>query len=188
MDTIGNDPTPVIARRVRDSRREKGWSLEELAQRSGVSKAMLSKIERCKASPTAALLGKISGALGITMSALLTAPARLGARLVRADEQPVWRDPGTGYVRRQVSPLSDLPMHLVEVRLPRAARVAFPASAYEFIRQLVWVIGGSLEFREGNTVHKLGVGDCLELGDPADCEFRNSGRAECRYLVVVVKR
>ena|SRR5688572_21206566 len=188
MDTIVNDPTPLIAQRIHDSRRANGWSLEQFAQRSGVSKAMLSKIERCQASPTAALLGKISGALGITMSALLASPTQSGARLVRADDQPVWRDPGTAYVRRQVSPLSNSPMHLVEVRLPRAARVAFPASAYEFIRQVVWVLNGSLEFREGNVLHQLRVGDCLELGDPSDCEFRNTGRVECRYLVAVVKR
>jgi uncharacterized cupin superfamily protein len=79
-------------------------------------------------------------------------------------------------------------MQLVEVRLPAAARVAFPASAYELIRQVVWVLAGSLEFREGNVLHRLGVGDCLELGDPSDCEFRNAGRVECRYLVAVVKR
>jgi transcriptional regulator with XRE-family HTH domain len=65
MSIIVNDPTPLIAHRIRDSRRANGWSLDELARRSGVSKAMLSKIERCQASPTAALLGKISGALGI---------------------------------------------------------------------------------------------------------------------------
>lgn len=188
MDTIVNDPTPLIARRVRASRRAKGWTLDDLAQRSGVSKAMLSKIERCTASPTAALLGKISGALGMTMSALLAAASQTGARLVRADAQPVWQDPGTGYLRRQVSPLSDLPMHLVEVRLPPSASVAFPASAYEFIRQVVWVLGGRLEFREADIVHTLGAGDCLELGDPSDCEFRNAGRAECRYLVVVARR
>jgi len=188
MAIIVNDPTPIIAQRVRASRQANGWSLEGLAQRSGVSKAMLSKVERCKASPTAALLGKISGALGLTMSALLSAPPQSGARLVRAGEQPVWQDPETGYVRRQVSPVSDSPMHLVEVHLPPSASVAFPASAYEFIRQVIWVLGGKLEFREGDIVHRLGIGDCLELGDPADCEFRNTGRAECRYLVAVAKR
>ncbi len=186
-----DDPTPRIARRLRALRQGRGWSLEQAATASGVSKAMLSKIERGEASPTAQLLGRLSGAFGLTLSTLLAdegaAPLRAG-RLVRAAEQPLWRDPATGYVRRQLSPLSDLPMQLVEVRLPPGARVAFPASAYSFIRQLVWVLAGSLRFTEGAQVHSLAAGDCLELGDPADCEFANAGRGECRYLVALARR
>jgi quercetin dioxygenase-like cupin family protein len=149
---------------------------------------MLSKLERCEASPTAALLGRISGALGLTLSSLLAAGDAPAARLVRAAEQPAWRDPATGYVRRQVSPLSDLPVQMVEVELPPRAEVGFPASAYAFIRQLIWVLAGQLEFAEGALVHRLGAGDCLELGPPADCAFRNRGRSTCRYLVVVARR
>ena len=68
-----DDPTPLIARRLRDERARRGWTLDDLARRAGVSKAMLSKLERCEASPTAALLGRISGALGMTLSTLLAA-------------------------------------------------------------------------------------------------------------------
>jgi transcriptional regulator with XRE-family HTH domain len=183
-----DDPTPRIAARLREQRQQRAWSLDELAARSGVSKAMLSKIERGEASPTAALLGKISGALGMTLSTLLADESPARGRLVRAASQPVWRDPETGYVRKQLSPLSDIPMQLVEVRLPAGAQVRFPASAYAFIRQLVWVISGVLEFSEGSQTHRLSAGDCLELGDPADCEFHNRARGECRYLVAVVRR
>jgi transcriptional regulator with XRE-family HTH domain len=190
------DPTPRIAQRLRLLRQQRGWSLEQLAQASGVSKAMLSKVERAEASPTAQLLGKLSGAFGLTLGALLAdgdggpaGAAQRPGRVARAAEQPQWRDPQTGYLRRQLSPpLSDLPMQLVEVRLPAGARVAFPAAAYAFIRQLVWVTAGSLRFTEGAVVHQLGAGDCLELGDAADCEFANGGRGECRYLVAVVRR
>jgi transcriptional regulator with XRE-family HTH domain len=183
-----DDPTPRIAARLRQQRQQRAWSLDDLAARSGVSKAMLSKIERGEASPTAALLGKISGALGMTLSNLLAEETRTRGRLIRAADQPVWRDPETGYVRKQLSPLSDIPLQLVEVRLPAGAQVRFPASAYAFIRQVVWVISGVLEFTEGTESHKLSAGDCLELGEPTDCEFRNAARGECRYLVAVVRR
>src|SRR5882672_10634038 len=113
-----NDPTPLIARRLRDERARRGWTLDDLAQRAGVSKAMLSKLERCEASPTAALLGRISGALGMTLSALLASDDTAGSRLVRRADQPTWRDPQTGYLRRQVSPLSDLAVQLIEVEFP----------------------------------------------------------------------
>ncbi|HUL68498.1 MAG TPA: XRE family transcriptional regulator [Burkholderiaceae bacterium] len=182
------DPTPLIAARLRDQRRRRGWSLDELGARAGVSKAMLSKLERGESSPTAMLLGRICGAYGITMSALVALPGEGGGRLVRRTDQPVWRDPQSHYVRRQVSPLSDLPLQLVEVELPAGAEAAFPAAAYAFIRQLVWVLGGRLEFVEGETVHRLGRGDCLELGAPADCVFRNRGRSTCRYVVALARR
>jgi len=153
-----------------------------------VSKAMLSKLERCEASPTAALLGRISGALGMTLSTLLAADDAPGARLVRHADQPTWRDPDTGYLRRQVSPLSDLPVQLIEVEFPPGAAVAYPAAAFAFIRQALWVMAGTLEFAEGTQLHHLRPGDCLELGMAADCVFRNPGRTTCRYLVAVVKR
>lgn len=183
-----NDPTPLIARRLRDERGRRGWTLDALARRAGVSKAMLSKIERSEASPTAALLGRISGALGMTLSTLLAPDVPQPSRLVRRAEQPTWRDPKTGYLRRQVSPLSDLPVQLVEVAFPPGAEVAYPAAAFTFIRQAIWVIAGALEFTEGAHTHRLRAGDCIELGPAADCVFHNPGRAPCRYLVAVVKR
>lgn len=186
--TDPGDPTPLIARRLRDERARRGWTLDNLAQRAGVSKAMLSKLERSEASPTAALLGRISGALGMTLSTLLATDDAPGARLVRRDEQPIWRDPATGYLRRQVTPLSDLPLQLIEVEFPPGAEVAYPAAAFAFIRQAIWVLAGTLEFAEGPHLHRLRAGDCLELGPAADCVFANRGRASCRYLVAVIKR
>jgi transcriptional regulator with XRE-family HTH domain len=183
-----DDPTPLIARRLRDERARRGWTLDALARRAGVSKAMLSKLERCEASPTATLLGRISAALGMTLSALLASDDAPGSRLVRRAEQPVWRDPQTGYLRRQVSPLSDLPVQLIEVEFPPGAEVAYPAAAFAFIRQAIWVLAGTLEFAEGAQLHRLRSGDCLELGPPADCVFANRTRVPCRYLVAVIKR
>jgi transcriptional regulator with XRE-family HTH domain len=185
---VNTDPTPRIAARLRAERRQRNWSLDELAGRAGVSKAMLSKLERGESSPTATLLGRICGAYGLTMSALVALPGESGGRLVKHAEQPVWRDPLSHYLRRQVSPLSDLPLQLVEVELPAGAEVAFPAAAYAFIRQLVWVLGGQLDFVEGETLHRLRSGDCLELGAPSDCVFRNPGRSVCRYLVALTRR
>ena len=188
MSTIVDDPTPLIAARLRAERKARGWALDELAQRSGVSKAMISKIERGEASPTAALLGRLSGAFGLTLSALLAQAEEHGRNLLRAADQPRWRDPQTGYVRRQVSAPSDPPLDIIQVELPAGAAVSFPASAYTFIRQLIWVLDGRLTFVEGETAHHLHAGDCLRLGPPADCVFRNEGRKTCRYVVVVARR
>jgi transcriptional regulator with XRE-family HTH domain len=188
MSTIENDPTRGLAGRIRLEREARGWSLGDLAERSGVSKAMISKVERGEASPTAALLGRLSGAFGLTLSMLLARAEGGGSRLARAADQPLWTDPGTGYVRRQVSPLSDIPLELTEVELPVGKEVAFPAASYAFIRQMIWVLDGTLTFTEGEMVHVLGPRDCLALGPPADCKFGNPGPKPCRYVVAVLRQ
>jgi transcriptional regulator with XRE-family HTH domain len=190
MSTIvdDTDPTPQIARRLRGERESRGWSLADLATRSGVSKAMLSKIEREEASPTAAILGRISGAFQLTLANLLTRAESDDGRLVRAKDQPRWRDPETKYVRRQIFARPRSPLELTEVELPAGKKVAFPAASYAFIRQLVWVTRGRLVIQEGAERHELRAGDCLEFGAPADSSFRNESKAPCRYVVALVRQ
>src|ERR1700674_2761018 len=137
MSTIVNDPTQPLAVRIAIEREARGWSLADLAERSGVSKAMISKIERGEASPTAALLGRLSGAFGLTLSALLARAEARAGRLSRAAEQARCQDPATGYVRREVTPASAAPLELVRVELPARSCVSFPASAFTFIRQVI---------------------------------------------------
>jgi transcriptional regulator with XRE-family HTH domain len=183
-----DDPTTAIAHRLRTEREARDWTIAELAERSGVSKAMISKVERGEASPTAMLLGRLSGAFGLTLSTLLARAEDAGKRLARAAEQSVWQDPETGYVRRAVSPPAGGPLQLVQVELPAGARVSYPASAFAFIHQQIWMTGGTLLFRAGKVEHRLRRGDCLQLGPPADCSFVNPGPGLCSYLIAVVRR
>lgn len=185
---IVDDLTSRLAERVRLEREQRGWSLSDLAERSGVSRAMISKIERGEASPTAVLLGKLSGALGLTMSSLLARVEGESERLRRRADQPEWRDPETGFTRRAVSPAGLGGFELVEAQLPPGARIDYPASSYAFIRQQIWVQSGTLDFQEGATTTRLSGGDCLELGPPADCAFINPGPEPVKYLVVVMRR
>jgi transcriptional regulator with XRE-family HTH domain len=177
-----------LASCIRREREARAWSLVQLAERSGVSKAMLSKIERGEASPTAALLGRISGALGLTLSALLARAEESGSGLTKAEDQPVWQDPATDYRRRQVFAAADMPLELTEVELPPGAAVTFPASAYAFIRQVIWMLEGHLTFVEGSRIHELDPGDSLRLGPPSECTFKNGSERVCRYLVVVLRQ
>src|SRR5262245_9819716 len=188
MSTLIDDITLKIADRVRRERTARRWSLDDLADRSQVSKAMISKIERAESSPTAALLGRLSGAYGITLSALLAEPEaeRLGP--LRRRDQAIWQDPATGYVRCQVSASRKIPIELTEVVLPAGAAVSFPASSYAFISQVMWVLEGHLSFVEEDIVHDIGPGDSFELGAPVDRTFRNDTAEPCRYLVVVLRQ
>jgi transcriptional regulator with XRE-family HTH domain len=149
-----------------------------------VSRAMIGKIERGDAQPTAVLLGRLSAALGMTLSELVARAE--GKRLTRRAEQPVWTDPETGYWRRALS--TGGPLELVEVELPAGADIAYPADAYAFKNQQIWMLDGHLRFHEGETVHELDVGDCLWLGPPVPTRFVNPTTRPCRYLVALARR
>lgn len=188
MSNIIDDPATHIAGRVAKERDRRGWSLAGLSERSGVSKAMLSKVERGEVSPTATILSRIATAFGLTLAGLLEPPERAPVKLLKCRDQPRWKDPASGYVRRQIFQSAANPLELVEVQLPPGARVALPAASYTFLRQVVWVMGGLLEISEGTHSYALQPGDRLEFGPPADVEFYNPGGKHCRYLVALVRQ
>lgn len=187
-DATSTDLTLAISARVKKEREVRNWSLSELSERSGVSKAMISKIERAEASPTATVLGRLSGAFGLTLSTLLALAEQTSERLARHAAQEVWCDPETGYLRRRLSPPTGGMLDLLEIELPAGVQVPYPSDAFVFQHQQIWVMRGTLVFREGAETHKLEAGDCLQLGAPADCEFFNPGLKPCLYLVALVRR
>jgi transcriptional regulator with XRE-family HTH domain len=187
MNTIIDESSGQIARRLRLERDMRGWSLGDLAGRSGVSKATISKIEREEVSPTAVILVRLASAFDLTLAGLLLRAEGAGERLSRAAEQPVWRDPETGYVRKQVFSRPDHPLEVIQVDLPAGRRVVFPASSYAHIRQAVWVQTGELVIREGSHWHLLSAGDCLGFGSPSEVTLANEAAAPCVYLVVLAR-
>jgi len=188
MATIVDDTGARIARRLRQERDARGWSQAELAGRAGIAKASVSKIEREEMSPTAAILVRLAAAFDLTLAGLLLrAEGGEAGRLSRAADQPVWRDPDTGYRRRQVFSRPDHPLELVEVELPAGRRVVLPASSYARIRQAVWVRTGELVIEEGGERHLLGPGDCLGFGPPGEVGIANETAAPCTYLVALAR-
>ena len=187
MATIVDDAGAGIARQVRLERDARGWSLADLAERSGVARATISKIERGETSPTAVILVRLAGAFDLTLARLLLRAEGGGHRFSRAADQPTWRDPETGYVRRQVFSRPDHPVEVARIELPAGQRVDMPASSYTLIRQAVWVQSGDLVIQEGGDRHVLGAGDCLGFGPPGDVTFANETAAPCSYVVVIAR-
>jgi transcriptional regulator with XRE-family HTH domain len=177
-----------LAATLQAARVARELSVNALAERSGVSRAMIGKIERGEAQPTAVLLGRLSGALGMTLSELVARAESDDQRLARAADQPTWTDPATGYHRRAVSPSTGGPLELIEVELPAGAEVSFPADTYVFVHHQIWVLEGRLRFREGEVEHDLATGDCLQLGPPVPCTYINPTGKPCRYLVALARR
>lgn len=187
MTTLLDESSRQLARRIRLERETRGWSLSELAARSEVSKAAISKIERGETSPTAALLVRLAGAFDLTLAGLLLRAESDAGRLSRADTQPVWRDPDTGYRRKQVFVRPDHPVEIVEVEMPAGRRVSLPASSYARIRQAIRVIDGELSIVEGGETYRLQAGDCLGFGPPSDVVLANESPKPCTYLVVLAR-
>jgi transcriptional regulator with XRE-family HTH domain len=183
-DNLGSS----LAATLQAARQAHGLSVSALAERAGVSRAMIGKIERGDAQPTAVLLARLAGALGMTLSELVARAEDGGGRLVRAADQPTWTDPASGYRRRTVSPASGRPLELVEVELPPGARVAFGGDVHALVHQQIWVLDGHLRLHEGDTVHDLDPGDCLQLGPPGPRVFANPADRPCRYLVALTRR
>jgi transcriptional regulator with XRE-family HTH domain len=187
MNTIVDDLSNRLALRLRLERDSRGWSLADLAERSGVSKATISKIERAEVSPTAVVLVRLASAFDLTMAGLMLRAEGQGDRLSKASEQPVWRDPETGYLRTQVFNRPDHPLEVIRVELPARQRVTLPASSYARIRQVVWVQAGALVIIEASERHRLGTGDCLGFGPPAEVTFANESAAPCTYVVALAR-
>ena len=100
----------------------------------------------------------------------------------------MWRDPGSGYLRRSVSPGGFAsPIQIVEVSFPAGARVAFENGPRDHVvHQQVWVLGGTLELTLGGVSHRLEAGDCLALRLDEPTAFRNPTRKAARYALVIV--
>lgn len=187
MDTLIDDLSRRLAQRIRLERDGRGWSLADLAERSGVSKATISKIERAEVSPTAVVLVRLASAFDLTLAGLMLRAEGQGERVARAADQPVWRDPETGYLRKQVFSRPDNPVEIIRVEMPPRQRVTLPASSYAHIRQALWVLSGSLVITEGGTRHMLAAGDCLGFGPPAETTFANETASPCTYVVALAR-
>lgn len=206
VDDALADDERLLGERLQRLRTDRRWSLTELAEESGVSRAMINRVERGVSSPTATILGRLSGAFGLTISQLLDEGQSNGGRshegrthdgtepgspddrtgVQRGATAAHWTDPDTGYRRRPVSS-ADFPVDVTEVVLPAGAHVTYPASAYAFLRHCIWVVEGELRLDVGGEPTVLGAGDRIELGEPADVTYRNDADGPCRYVVVVAR-
>jgi transcriptional regulator with XRE-family HTH domain len=177
-----------IASRVRQLRAGRALSLDALAERSGVSRSMISLIERGETSATAVVLEKLAAGLDVALAALFEPPDRPPHPVVRRSDQAVWRDPGSGYVRRNVSPSGQLtPIQIVEVEFPPGAHVAYETGGRQpTIHHQVWVLEGAIDVTVGTDAYALRAGDCLAFALDRPTAYRNRTRRRARYAVVIV--
>ena len=187
MDTT-SDINQRIAGQVRRLRAAAGLSLDALAAKTGVSRSMLSLIERAECSPTAVILERLAVGLDVTLATLFEAVSESEAQtepIQRRAGQTEWRDPETGYVRRNLSPSNvPQPLQLVEIEFPAKARVVFESQRRDVsIYQQIVLIEGTIEITFENQCHRLTAGDCLAMKVEGTNIFENPTRKPARYLV-----
>jgi transcriptional regulator with XRE-family HTH domain len=177
-----------LAQRLARLRAERGWPLEALAERTGISRATLSRLERAELSPTAAMLGKLCAVYGWTLSRLMADAETRAADLVPASEQATWQDPESGYRRRMVSPPAPgLRGELVEVLKPAGATVSFDSAPVAGLEHHLWMVDGGITLEIDGTPFPLRAGDCLRYVLTGPTRFQNTGRRAARYVIAMVR-
>ena len=177
-----------IADRVRELRTEQVLTLDALAAQCDVSRSMLSLIERGECSPTAVVLEKVATGLGVPLASLFDNPAGPVDPKSRGEDRVSWRDPESGYIRRNISPANfPSPIKIVEVALPAKAKIAYESGSRESnLAQQVWVLQGGIEVAVGGVTHRLKQDDCLAMQLNAPVSFQNRSQKVARYVVVIV--
>ncbi len=184
-----------IAKHVRNLRDGRSLSLDQLAQRSGVSRSMISLIERGQTSPTAVVLERIANGLQVALASLFEADpdAQNEQIIARATSQGFWQDPASGYRRRNVSPVHELggqspPVQIVEVKFPANTRVMYDGLVQgAVVHQQIWLLAGQMQITLGDQVHDLQAGDCLAHRLDRPITYFNPCTQTARYAVLITK-
>ncbi|TDM66234.1 transcriptional regulator [Acinetobacter sp. KU 011TH] len=178
-----------IAQQVREIRLARGYTLDILASRCQVSRSAISLIERGEASPTAVVLEKLANGLGVPLTQLFDSPQNTQSPqpMVRRTQQAEWKDPETGYIRRQVSPPNwKSPFQIVEIEFPAQSRVTYETSTNsKVVLQQIWVIEGQIDIQLGENFYALQEGDCLAMQLDQPIIYSNPSSKAARYILVV---
>jgi transcriptional regulator with XRE-family HTH domain len=183
------DASEPIDRRLQQNlrrlRRELGLTLDATAQRAGVSRAMISKIERGVAIPTATVLGKLAAAFEVGLSQLVGDTRQRNPVLLPESEQALFRDPESGLERRSLSPLfPDRSVDFVHNRLPAGRRVVFPGH-HQGVEEYLFVSCGELIVVTGGRRYAVTQGSTLFYPGNIEHEFRNDTNQETEFFIVV---
>jgi transcriptional regulator with XRE-family HTH domain len=177
--------TARVATNLREQRRRRDMSLDQLAQRTGVSRAGLSQIETRKTNPSIGVLWKIASGLGIPFAELIGESQHAVSVLRRAETQ-VLRSADRKFESRPLMPgggASQIEMY--ELRLAARARHASEAHG-PGTRELVVVLSGALRMVVGDLNETLEAGDSIVFNANAPHVYENPGASESRYHDVII--
>lgn len=174
--------------RVRSLREQADLTLEQLSKLSGVSRAMLSQVERGGKSPTIGVAKRISHALGASFSSLVgdEGATKRTFAIVRKDQRQVFRDPETGFERFLLSPLmAGMPVEVVLHHLPAKTSTGklpgYPAG----VTKHVIASRGSVVVGIDSVETILEEGDSLYFEADGEHWFANQSSGAAEYYLII---
>lgn len=188
MESINDSSTEQrLAQRLKQLRVEQGWSLDQLAKASEVSRATLSRLENGEVSPTTAVLGKLCAAYGLAMSRLMRMVEDDFPPVLRHAQQSVWRDPELGFRRRSVSPPARaLAGEVLECELDAGVTIPYAASPRPGLEHHLLLQEGRLRVTVDGAAHDLLPGDCLRYQLQGASAFATPPDSGARYFLFIV--
>lgn len=180
------DITIKLAQRLHTLRQERGHSLDQLANLSGVSRAALSRLEKAEVSPTAETLGKLCTAYDLPLSRLMMQVESEFTPLIRSQDQNIWQDPNTGFRRRQISPPAPtLTGEVISAELQANASITYDAPPRAGLEHHLILQKGQLSLVIGEENYALSAGDCLRYHLNGASRFI-AGTEGATYLLVLI--
>jgi transcriptional regulator with XRE-family HTH domain len=175
--------------RIRGLRRERGLTLDLLAERSGVSRAMISKLERGEKNPTLVVAAKVAEGLGVRLSQLVGVEERREVVVVPRGRRMVVRDPETGFERQLLSPsLGGRGIEFIKNVVPEDSTSGEFPPHRRGVEEYVVVERGRLRAFLGGEDYLLEEGDALYFEADVSHRFDNAGTGECSYYLVIASR
>ena len=185
-DLVEEVSTGRLGERVRGLRHERGLTLDLLAERSGVSRAMISKLERGEKNPTLVVAAKVAEGLGVTLSQLVGVEERREIVVVPRERRIVMRDPGTGFERQLLSPsFGGRGIEFIRNVVPEGSSSAEFPPHRRGVEEYIVVETGRLRAVLGGEDYLLGEGDALYFDADIAHRFDNVGEGECSYYLVI---
>ncbi|SNY93078.1 Transcriptional regulator, contains XRE-family HTH domain [Cohaesibacter sp. ES.047] len=184
-----DDLSERIAGRLLQMRKQSDWSLDQLAEKSGVSRATLSRLEKGDVSPTAQMLNRICTAYRMPVSRLMMMAEETMTPLISPEQQAVWLDPANGFKRRSISPPSpQLAGELLECSLPPGAHLVYDTPVRPNLEHHLYMHEGGLDIVVDQNRYRLGPGDCLRYLLAQASEFRADPEMGAHYLLVIISQ
>jgi transcriptional regulator with XRE-family HTH domain len=178
-----------LGERVRELRRRRGLTLNALAEHSGVSRAMISKLERGEKNPTLVVAAKVAEGLGVTLSQLAGVENRREVIVVPKESRMVMRDPETGFQRQLLSPsLAGRGVEFIRNEIPAGSSSGEFPPHRKGVEEHIVVERGSLRAILGGEEYLLGEGDAVYFEADVPHRFDNAGEGECSYYLVISSR
>ncbi len=184
-DSINED----LGRRVKKLRADRSWSLEELSSASGVSRSMLSEIERERANPTLSVAYRIARAFGLSLQDLIeSADSASSIQTIRSnDRAQIFRADKQCQIRT-LSPLNlEKDVEFYELRLP-VGQALRSQPHVEGTREFLTVGEGAVDLQSGNSSEALGKGDSATYRADLPHTIVNSSKREAVLFLVVIYR